>query len=92
MHTQLQSTGPSRLVLGFNLSSIQAIPGGLWELFIGVWLIVKGFGTSSQFPSGPTISSTTSVLPPPLVAALRREPGRGARRPGTRPDLVTSPA
>lgn len=30
-------------VLGFNLLSIHAIPGGLWEMFIGVWLIVKGF-------------------------------------------------
>lgn len=32
-------------ILGFNLYSIQAIPGGLWELFIGVWLIAKGFNT-----------------------------------------------
>lgn len=54
-------------VLGFNLSSIQAIPGGLWELFIGVWLIVKGFSTSSQFPAEPTTSSTTSVATPPLM-------------------------
>jgi hypothetical protein len=30
-------------VLGFDLSSIQAVPGGLWEVFIGVWLITKGF-------------------------------------------------
>ncbi len=30
-------------VLGFNLNSMHTIPGGLWELFIGVWLIVKGF-------------------------------------------------
>jgi hypothetical protein len=33
-------------VAGFHLSSIHAIPGGLWELFIGVWLIVKGFSTT----------------------------------------------
>jgi hypothetical protein len=56
-------------VLGFSLSSIQAIPGGLWELFIGVWLIVKGFSTSSQLPSQPTISSTTPVVAPPLVGS-----------------------
>ena len=56
-------------VLGFNLNSIQAIPGGLWELFIGVWLIVKGFNTSSQLPTEPTISSTTHVLTPPLVGS-----------------------
>ena len=30
-------------VLGFGLLEIHAIPGGLWELFIGVWLIAKGF-------------------------------------------------
>lgn len=56
-------------VLGFELNSIQAIPGGLWEIFIGVWLIVKGFSTSSQLPSEPTTSSTTPVETPPLVAS-----------------------
>src|SRR4028118_393399 len=39
-------------VLGFNLLSIHAIPGGLWEVFIGVWLIVKGFNPSA-FASDP---------------------------------------
>ncbi len=39
-------------VLGFNLLSMHTIPGGLWELFIGVWLIVKGFN-SSAFVSEP---------------------------------------
>jgi hypothetical protein len=56
-------------VLGFNLSSIHAIPGGLWELFIGVWLIVKGFSTSSEFPSEPIISSTTPAVTRPLVGS-----------------------
>ena len=55
-------------VLGFNLNSIQAIPGGLWEIFIGVWLIVKGF-TSSHLPSEPTTSSTAPVETPPLVGS-----------------------
>jgi hypothetical protein len=27
------------------LSSVHTIPGGPWEVFIGVWLIVKGFST-----------------------------------------------
>ena len=40
-------------VLGFNLQTIHAIPGGLWEVFIGVWLIVKGFNPSA-FASEPT--------------------------------------
>ena len=34
---------------GFGLAS--SIPGGLWEVFIGVWLIVKGFN-SHAFVSG----------------------------------------
>ena len=34
-------------VLGFDLLSIHTIPGGLWEMFIGVWLIVKGFNSSA---------------------------------------------
>ena len=56
-------------VLGFNLNSIQAIPGGLWEIFIGVWLIVKGFNSWSQLPSEPITSSTTPVETPPLVGS-----------------------
>src|SRR5204862_2268352 len=34
-------------VLGFNLQLIHTIPGGLWEIFIGVWLIVRGFNSST---------------------------------------------
>jgi len=30
-------------ILGLHLHAVHAIPGGLWELFIGGWLIVKGF-------------------------------------------------
>ncbi len=40
------------VVMGFDLLSIHAIPGGLWEMFIGVWLIAKGFN-SSAFVSEP---------------------------------------
>jgi hypothetical protein len=36
-------SGSALTVLGFDLSLIHVIPGGLWELFIGVWLIAKGF-------------------------------------------------
>jgi hypothetical protein len=35
-------------VMGFNLSSIHTIPGGLWEMFIGFWLIIKGFNTGNR--------------------------------------------
>ena len=30
-------------IMGFNLNLLHTLPGGLWELFVGVWLIVKGF-------------------------------------------------
>jgi hypothetical protein len=34
-------------ILGFDLHLIQTIPGGLWELFICIWLIAKGFNPSA---------------------------------------------
>lgn len=34
-------------ILGFDLHLIQTIPGGLWELFVSVWLIAKGFNPSA---------------------------------------------
>jgi uncharacterized protein DUF4386 len=53
-------------VLGVNLNSIHTIPGGLWELFTGVWLIVKGF-SASAVPSDRTTSRTTRIVPSPTV-------------------------
>ena len=37
-------------VMGSGLGLVSSIPGGLWEVFIGVWLIVKGFNTSAIVP------------------------------------------
>jgi hypothetical protein len=55
-------------VLGFNLSLLHTIPGGLWELFIGVWLIVKGFDKSPlPIAAERTTSSTPSMLPSSAV-------------------------
>jgi hypothetical protein len=34
-------------ILGFNLQLIHTIPGGLWEMSIGVWLIAKGFNSTA---------------------------------------------
>ena len=34
-------------ILGFNLQLLHTLPGGLWEMSIGVWLIVKGFNSSA---------------------------------------------
>jgi hypothetical protein len=47
-------------VLGFDLRLIHTIPGGLWELFIGVWLIAKGFN-SSAFVSESAKTDTNQV-------------------------------
>lgn len=38
-------------IMGSDLGLASSIPGGLWEVFIGVWLIAKGFN-SSAFVSG----------------------------------------
>lgn len=34
-------------IMGSGLALTSSIPGGLWEVFIGVWLIVKGFNPSA---------------------------------------------
>jgi len=47
-------------IAAFNLNSIHTIPAGLWELFIGVWLIVKGFNVSA-------VARTRTTPTPPLV-------------------------
>jgi hypothetical protein len=43
-------------ILGFNLQLLHTLPGGLWEISIGVWLIVKGFNSTS-FVSESAISN-----------------------------------
>jgi hypothetical protein len=34
-------------VLGVNLQLLHTIPGGLWEMSVGVWLIAKGFSSAA---------------------------------------------
>ena len=55
-------------VLGVNLNSIHAIPGGLWELFVGVWLIVKGFNASPA-AMGQTASLMKATGPSPALGS-----------------------
>jgi hypothetical protein len=40
-------------VLGLNLGLIPVVPGGLWELFIGVWLIARGFDAPATAVAAP---------------------------------------
>ena len=37
-------------VMGSGLGLVSSIPGGLWEAFVGVWLIAKGFNVSGLAP------------------------------------------
>ena len=34
-------------MMGSGLGLVSSLPGGLWEVFIGGWLIVKGFSSSA---------------------------------------------
>jgi hypothetical protein len=34
-------------MMGSGLGLFSSIPGGLWEVFVGVWLIAKGFSSSA---------------------------------------------
>jgi len=56
--------GAALEVLGVSAGLTLSIPGGLWEMFIGVWLIAKGF-SSSPVPSERTMSSTPPALRSP---------------------------
>ena len=51
-------------VMGSGLGDLFSLPGGLWEVFVGVWLIVKGFNASAFVPQ----ATRTSTLAEPLVA------------------------
>jgi hypothetical protein len=50
-------------VMGSGLGDISSIPGGLWEVFAGVWLIAKGFNA----PAFVSHTTKTSSLAEPLV-------------------------
>jgi hypothetical protein len=64
MHTQLQSTVQSRLSR-HNYRTTARIVG---LIYLAGMVVAKGFNTSSQVPSEPTISATP-VVTPPLVGS-----------------------
>ena len=45
--------------MGSGLGLASSLPGGLWEMFLGVWLIVKGFNA----PSIPSAAAPTAANP-----------------------------
>jgi Domain of unknown function (DUF4386) len=58
-------------VMGSGLGLASSIPGGLWEVFIGVWLIVKGFSPAPRSEPAPAQEPSLTVTHP--------EPARSAR-------------
>jgi hypothetical protein len=54
--------------LGLGVELASSLPGGLWEVFIGVWLLVKGF-SSSPVPQERTSSSTITRMTSPDVGS-----------------------
>ena len=51
-------------VMGSGLGDISSIPGGLWEVFVGVWLIVKGFNTSTVVSQATRSGNLAAPLAP----------------------------
>ena len=51
-------------VMGSGLGDLSSIPGGLWEVFIGVWLIVKGFSSSAVVSQATRTSKLAESLVP----------------------------
>jgi hypothetical protein len=51
-------------IMGSGLGLMSSLPGGLWEVFMGLWLIAKGFNSSAF------VQKTTSpaILADPLVS------------------------
>ena len=40
-------TGALLEIFGFGVGTILSIPGGLFEIFLGLWLIIKGFNSTT---------------------------------------------
>lgn len=55
-------------VMGSGLGLASSIPGGLWEVFVGVWLIVKGF-SPAPVPAERTSSLATPIMTSPAASS-----------------------
>jgi Domain of unknown function (DUF4386) len=56
-------------IMGSGLGLISSLPGGLWEVFMGVWLIAKGFNPSAFVSQATRTSNPAEPLVPQPVAA-----------------------
>jgi len=50
-------------IMGSGLGLASSLPGGLWELFIGVWLIAKGFNAPAMVSASakPAINASNKI-------------------------------
>lgn len=60
--------GAGLALLGFDLGLVPVLPGGLWELFIGVWLIARGF-SAAPVPAERATAQTTPGKPAPAAGS-----------------------
>jgi hypothetical protein len=56
-------------VMGSGLGLVSSLPGGLWEVFMGGWLIAKGFNSSAFASQATRTSNPAEPLVPQPVAA-----------------------
>jgi hypothetical protein len=56
-------------VMGSGLGLVSSLPGGLWEVFMGVWLIAKGFNSSAFVSQATRTSNPAEPLVPQPVPA-----------------------
>lgn len=56
-------------VLGVQLGSVHVAPGGLWEVFVGVWLVMKGFSAAAAASSRPPQPGRAPEVPGRVAVA-----------------------
>jgi hypothetical protein len=56
------SVGMLSQIMGSGLGLMSSLPGGLWEVFMGGWLIIKGFNSSAFEPKDVRTSSPAGQL------------------------------
>jgi hypothetical protein len=49
-------------IMGSGLGDLSSLPGGLWEVFVGVWLIVRGFNAPASVPQAPLAGGPVGPL------------------------------
>lgn len=54
-------TGTITEILGIHIGLVPAIPGGLWELVFGFWLVIKGFQPEA-YAAGASVAGAEVVM------------------------------